>query len=88
MYWCSPALYRWLVGIWYSFESSAEICLLLLPVFFCRLVRYVLHEQAQRCAKRYRILNAVNTAIETNGIKVMILLRLSPLVPFSGFNLM
>eukprot|EP00904_Undaria_pinnatifida_P000308 jgi/Undpi1/10278/HiC_scaffold_28.g12730.m1 len=49
--------------------------------------RYVLHEQAQRCAKRYRILSAVNTAIETNGIKVMILLRLSPLVPFSGFNL-
>lgn len=49
--------------------------------------RYVLHEQAQRCAKRYRILGAVNTAIETNGIKVMILLRLSPLVPFSGFNL-
>ena len=50
--------------------------------------RYVLHEQAQRCAKKYRILSAVNTAIETNGIKVMILLRLSPLVPFSGFNLM
>ncbi|CAM9872159.1 unnamed protein product [Scytosiphon promiscuus] len=48
--------------------------------------RYVLHEQAQSCAKRYRILGAVNTAIERNGIKVMILLRLSPLVPFSGFN--
>ncbi|CAB1100456.1 unnamed protein product [Ectocarpus sp. CCAP 1310/34] len=48
--------------------------------------RYVLHEQAQSCAKRYRILSAVNTAIERNGVKVMILLRLSPLVPFSGFN--
>ena len=68
------------------------------PLVFCtanrclshvhRPTRYVLHEQAQRCAKRYRILSAVNTAIETNGIKVMILLRLSPLVPFSGFNLM
>lgn len=54
--------------------------------FLCR--RYVLHEQAQSCAKRYRILGAVNTAIERNGIKVMILLRLSPLVPFSGFNFM
>lgn len=50
---------------------------------FCR---YVLHEQAQSLAKRYRILSAVNTAIERNGVKVMILLRLSPLVPFSGFN--
>ncbi|CAN0218014.1 unnamed protein product, partial [Hapterophycus canaliculatus] len=48
--------------------------------------RYVLHEQAQNCARRYRILGAVNTAIERNGIKVMILLRLSPLVPFNGFN--
>lgn len=56
--------------------------------FFYDSGRYVLHEQAQKCAKRYRILGAVNTAIETNGIKVMILLRLSPLVPFSGFNLM
>lgn len=46
----------------------------------------MLHEQAQSCAKRYRILSAVNTAIERNGVKVMILLRLSPLVPFSGFN--
>lgn len=47
-----------------------------------------MHEQAQSCANRYRILGAVNKAIETNGIKVMILLRLSPLVPFSGFNFM
>lgn len=57
-------------------------------VFVFLFPRYVLHEQAQSCAKRYRILSAVNTAIERNGIKVMILLRLSPLVPFSGFNFM
>lgn len=50
--------------------------------------RYVMHDCVQKYSKRYRVLGAVNKAIETNGVKVMFLLRLSPLVPFSGFNMM
>lgn len=81
----SPALYRQLFT---ALDRQLTFIAAVRFFFNRRPVRYVLHEQAQRCAKRYRILSAVNTAIETNGIKVMILLRLSPLVPFSGFNLM
>ncbi|CAM9111301.1 unnamed protein product [Ascophyllum nodosum] len=49
--------------------------------------RYAMHDYVQNYSKRYRVLGAVNKAIETNGIKVMFLLRLSPIVPFSGFNM-
>eukprot|EP00903_Cladosiphon_okamuranus_P019689 g18093.t1 len=70
--------------LWGSVSVLAGAVLACVIAFY--LGRYVLHEQAQKFAKRYRILGAVNTAIERNGVKVMILLRLSPLVPFSGFN--
>ncbi|CAM9932162.1 unnamed protein product, partial [Choristocarpus tenellus] len=48
--------------------------------------RYVLQEQAQSLFNKFRILNAVNKAIETQGLKLVLLLRLSPVVPFSAFN--
>lgn len=48
--------------------------------------RYVLQQQAQGLFNKFKILNAVNRAIKTQGLKLVILLRLSPVVPFSAFN--
>ncbi|CAM9546640.1 unnamed protein product [Discosporangium mesarthrocarpum] len=48
--------------------------------------RYVLQEQAQTLFNKFKILSAVNRAIETQGLKLVLLLRLSPVVPFSAFN--
>ncbi|CAM9546850.1 unnamed protein product [Discosporangium mesarthrocarpum] len=48
--------------------------------------RYVLQEQAQSLFNKFKILNAVDRAIESQGLKLVLLLRLSPIVPFSAFN--
>ncbi|CAM9718847.1 unnamed protein product [Discosporangium mesarthrocarpum] len=48
--------------------------------------RYVLQEQAQALFNKFKILSAVNRAIESQGLKLVLLLRLSPVVPFSAFN--
>ena len=48
--------------------------------------RFVLREQAQGLFNKFKILKAVDRAIETQGLKLVLLLRLSPVVPFSVFN--
>lgn len=48
--------------------------------------RFVLQEQAQGLFIKFKILKAVDRVIETQGLKLVILLRLSPVVPFSAFN--
>ncbi|GAB5364919.1 hypothetical protein AAMO2058_001011600 [Amorphochlora amoebiformis] len=48
--------------------------------------RYVLHETAQRWLEKYKIMTAVDKAIETKGFTVIALFRLSPVIPFSAFN--
>ena len=48
--------------------------------------RFVLQEQAQGLFNKFKVLQAVNRAIKTQGLKLVILLRLSPVVPFSAFN--
>lgn len=48
--------------------------------------RFVLQEQAQGLFNKFKILKAVDRVIETQGLKLVILLRLSPIVPFSAFN--
>ena len=48
--------------------------------------RFVLRDQAQGLFDKFKVLTAVNKAIETQGLKLVILLRLSPVVPFSAFN--
>ncbi|CAM9737141.1 unnamed protein product [Discosporangium mesarthrocarpum] len=55
-------------------------------VFAFLLGRYAMYKHAQRWAKKFKILRAVNMAVEDHGIKLMLLLRLSPLVPYSAFN--
>lgn len=48
--------------------------------------RYVLRDVAQRWSKKYRILGAIDRAIAKSGLRLMLLLRLSPVIPFSAFN--
>ncbi|CAM9757298.1 unnamed protein product, partial [Hapterophycus canaliculatus] len=47
---------------------------------------FVLQEQAQGLFNKFKVLTAVNRAIKSQGLKLVILLRLSPVVPFSAFN--
>jgi uncharacterized membrane protein YdjX (TVP38/TMEM64 family) len=37
-------------------------------------------------ASRYKIFQAIDKALEGNGLKIMILLRLSPLIPYTALD--
>ena len=48
--------------------------------------KYVFREKSEEFAKKYRITKALDKAIQTEGLKVMLLLRLCPLIPFTAMN--
>ena len=48
------------------------------------IARYLFREHAVKLAKQYRFINAFDKAIETEGFKLMILMRLCPLIPFNA----
>lgn len=48
--------------------------------------RYLFRDWAIRFAKKFPIFEAIDTALEENGLKIMSLLRLSPLIPFNALN--
>lgn len=48
--------------------------------------RYLAHEQAERIFGRRPLFLAVVRAVERDGIKIIALLRLSPVMPFNFFN--
>jgi uncharacterized membrane protein YdjX (TVP38/TMEM64 family) len=50
------------------------------------LARYLLRDIVQRQLQRWRITAAIDAALATDGLRVMVLLRLSPLVPYNVFN--
>ncbi|CAM9518571.1 unnamed protein product, partial [Heterosigma akashiwo] len=48
--------------------------------------RLLLREKAQKLFNRYKLLKAIDMAIEKEGLKLIFLLRLSPVVPWATFN--
>jgi hypothetical protein len=48
--------------------------------------RYLFRGLVFRLAARYPLLQAMDRALEHNGLKIMILLRLSPLIPYNALD--
>jgi uncharacterized membrane protein YdjX (TVP38/TMEM64 family) len=48
--------------------------------------RYMMRDLFELFSKRYKIVRAVDRAIEHHGFRVMVLLRLCPVIPFNGLN--
>jgi len=59
--------------------SIGSICSFLLG-------RYLFRDCVIQLAFSYPIFQAIERALETNGLKIMILLRLSPLIPFNALD--
>ena len=63
----------------YIGASLGSLCCLLLG-------RYLFRAPVQRLAYHYPIFRAVDRALESNGFKIMLLLRLSPLIPYNALD--
>lgn len=50
--------------------------------------KYVFREKSESFAQKYKVMKALDKVIQNEGLKVVLLLRLCPLVPFSYFNYM
>lgn len=48
--------------------------------------RYMMRDLVRLFAKRYRVVRAADRAIARHGFRVMLLLRLCPMIPFNGLN--
>lgn len=48
--------------------------------------RYLFRDAAKDLAQKYRLINAIDKALEKEGLKFTFLLRLCPLIPFNAFN--
>ena len=48
--------------------------------------RFVFRQCSEKFAMKYRVSKALEHAIRTEGLKVVALLRLCPLIPFAPFN--
>lgn len=48
--------------------------------------RYLFRNWVENISKRYQVFEAVDSALQNEGLKIMILLRLSPLIPFNVIN--
>lgn len=48
--------------------------------------RYLLHDTVKRWAHRFPVLFAIDKVLEGKGLRLVVLLRLSPVIPFNAFN--
>ena len=48
--------------------------------------KYVFREKSEQFAQKYKVTKALDKVIKNEGLKIVLLLRLCPLVPFSYFN--
>ena len=50
--------------------------------------RYLLRDPIQRLSQKYPVSQAIDSALENHGFRIVTLLRLSPIVPFNAINYM
>lgn len=48
--------------------------------------RYLFRDAAKKLAAKYQLIEALEKALESEGLKMIFLLRLCPLIPFNAFN--
>jgi uncharacterized membrane protein YdjX (TVP38/TMEM64 family) len=48
--------------------------------------RYLLRDFVQTLTKKYTLFEALDAALQQNGLKIFLLLRLSPIIPFNAIN--
>ena len=48
--------------------------------------KFVLRDLSERLASKYKVTQALDYALRTEGLKFVLMLRLCPLVPFNAFN--
>jgi uncharacterized membrane protein YdjX (TVP38/TMEM64 family) len=48
--------------------------------------RYLLRDFVQTLTKKYTLFEALDAALQQNGLKIFLLLRLSPIIPFNVIN--
>lgn len=66
------------ISVWIGAEIGSIIAMLL--------GRYIVRTPIQKKIENYKIFNAIDQAIAEKGLLLIILLRLSPLIPFNIFN--
>jgi len=64
--------------VWVAATAGASLAFLL--------GRYVFKESAQKIFRKYTVMSAVDRVMAERGLKMMLLLRLSPLIPFNVLN--
>ena len=67
-------------------SASAWIGISLGAIVTLLLGRFVFKHQALKIAEKYPTFKALDKAVESEGLKLMILLRLCPLIPFTVIN--
>ena len=50
------------------------------------LARYLFRKQAIQLSKKYALFRAIDAAMETDGLKFTLLMRLCPLIPYNAYN--
>lgn len=50
------------------------------------LARHLLRDQTLKLTRKYATFEAIDAALEENGLKIFVLLRLSPVIPFNTIN--
>jgi uncharacterized membrane protein YdjX (TVP38/TMEM64 family) len=48
--------------------------------------RYLLRDYVEKLNKKYTVFEALDVALQQKGLKIFLLLRLSPIVPFNAIN--
>jgi len=48
--------------------------------------RYLVRDSIKHVSEKYPVFQAIDAALEHNGFRIVILLRLSPLIPFNAIN--